>query len=429
MVAASLAKEVAPPAPSLASDQTTPLDIPPDLGRGLRVKRPSSWLRDFVTPTLQKKSPSQSSLSSSSSSGTPYPIEHFVNCDKFSMRHRTFLVAVIAGIESRNFTEAMQDVGWREAMQKEIRALEDNETWVMEELPLGKKALGCKWVYKIKYHADGTVERYKARLIIFGNHQVEGIDYNETFAPIAKMVTVRAFLAVAAAKNWELHQMDVHNAFLHGDLDEQVYMKFSPGFNAGKPGLVCRLKKSLYGLKQAPRCWFAKLAASLKKYGFLQSYSDYSLFTLHQGQVHLNVLIYVDDLIISGNDSSAIVRFKNYLGKCFHMKDLGTLKYFLGIEVARSSEWIFLCQRKYTLDIIEEAGLLGAKPASFPIEQNHSLATATGSLISGLKQYRRLVGRLIYLSFTRPDLAYTVHILAQFMQEPRQEHWMPPFES
>ncbi|XP_021839557.2 uncharacterized mitochondrial protein AtMg00810-like [Spinacia oleracea] len=187
------------------------------------------------------------------------------------------------------------------------------------------------------------------------------------------MVIVRAFLAIATAKNWELYQMDVHNAFLHGDLVEEVYMKLPPGFNVG--------------------------------------------------MTQLNVLVYVDDLIISGNDSSAIASFKAYLGECFHMKDLGVLKYFLIIEVARSSEGIFLCQRKYTLDIIAEARLLGSKPMGFPIEQNHNLALATGALLEDPESYRRLVGRLIYLSFTRPDLAYTVYILAQFMQAPRQEHW------
>lgn len=203
----------------------------------------------------------------------------------------------------------------------------------------------------------------------------------------------------------------------------EVYMKLPPGFHVRTPGLVCRLKKSLYGLRQAPRCWFAKLAASLKTYGFLQSYSDYSLFTLHQGSVQLHVLVYVDDLIISGNDASAVENFKEYLRKCFHMKDLGVLKYFLGIEVARNSEGIFLCQRKYTLDIITEAGLLGSRPIGFPIEQNHTLALAKGPLLTDPERYRRLVGRLIYLSSTRPDLVYTVHILAQFMQHPRQDHW------
>lgn len=346
-----------------------------------------------------------------------------MNCDKFSLRHRIFIAAITKCVEPRSFKEAMLFAGWREAMQKEIQALIDNGTWVMEYLPSNKKALGSRWVYKIKYNSDGSIERLKARLVVFGNHQVEGVDYKETFAPVAKMVTVRAFLAIAAAKNWELHQMDVHNAFLHGDLDTEVYMKVPPGFGVSKPNMVCRLRKSLYGLRQAPRCWFAKLAASLKKYGFLQSYSDYSLFTLHKADVQINVLVYVDDLIISGNDSAALVSFKSYLGNCFHMKDLGVLKYFLGIEVARNPTGIYLCQRKYTLDIISEAGLLGAKPAGFPIEQNHNLALAKGDLLPDPEPYRRLIGRLIYLSFTRPDLAYAVHILSQFMHKPRQEHW------
>ncbi|CAH9140336.1 unnamed protein product [Cuscuta epithymum] len=393
------------------------------LGRGLREKRTSVLLRDFVTHHVQHLSPSPSPPGSTCSSGMSYPIAHFVSCDRFSARHRAFLGAITAGMEPHSFREAMTDPGWCAAMQSEIKALEDNHTWDMQPLPPGKKALGSKWVYKIKYHSDGTVERLKARLVVFGNHQEEGIDYTETFAPVAKMVTVRVFLAVAAARNWELHQMDVHNAFLHGDLEEEVYMKLPPGFRTSQPGLVCRLRKSLYGLRQAPRCWFAKLAASLRKYGFTQSYSDYSLFTWCRDNISLHVLVYVDDLIIAGNDSDAITAFKHYLHTCFHMKDLGHLKYFLGVEVARSAVGIYLCQRKYTLDIISEAGLLGAKPASFPMEQHHGLALANGELLADAEPYRRLVGRLIYLSFTRPDVAYAVHILSQFMQAPCQEHW------
>lgn len=130
--------------------------------------------------------------------------------------------------------------------------MENNGTWVVTDLPKGKKAIGSKWVYKIKYNSDSTVERYKARLVILGNNQVEGLDYKETFAPVAKMVTVRTVLSVAAAKKWEMHQMDVHNAFLHGDLAEEVYMKMPPGFRTSQSTKVCHLQKSLYGLRQAP---------------------------------------------------------------------------------------------------------------------------------------------------------------------------------
>lgn len=176
-------------------------------------------------------------------------------------------------------------------------------------------------------------------------------------------------------------------------------------------------------LKQAPRCWFTKLSHALKSYGFQQSSLDYSLFTLNQGTTQVVVLVYVDDLIVAGNDSSAITRFKHYLSVCFHMKDLGPLKYFLGIEVARNPTGLFLCQRKYTLDIITEAGLLGAIPAGTPLDQNHRLAVPAGSLLDNPDQYRRLVGRLIYLCYTRPELSYSVHTLSQFMQHPRVEHW------
>ncbi|XP_021748627.1 uncharacterized protein LOC110714422 [Chenopodium quinoa] len=154
-----------------------------------------------------------------------------------------------------------------------------------------------------------------------------------------------------------------------------------------------------------------------------------TLITLNHGAIHLSVLVYVDDLIISGNDSSTISTYKSYLSDCFHMKDLSVLKYFLGIEVARNPEGIFLCQRKYTLDIIAEFGLLGARPAGTPIEQNHTLAKSETPLIDDPEMYRRLVGRLIYLSFSRPDLAYIVHILSQFMQQPRQDHWEAVFRT
>ena len=189
------------------------------------------------------------------------------------------------------------------------------------------------------------------------------------------------------------------------------------------PAKVCRLRKSLYGLRQAPRNLFAKLASSLKSFGFIQSYADYSLFSYHRNGVILHVLVYVDDLIIDGNTSSSIADFKKYLSSCFHMKDLVVLKYFLGIELARGPDGLFLSQRKYVLDIISEAGLLGAKPANFPIEQNHQLALQRGRDFAHPERYRRLVGRLIYLTITHPELCYVVHVLAQFMQCPQEAHW------
>ncbi|CAA7053596.1 unnamed protein product [Microthlaspi erraticum] len=316
-----------------------------ELGRGLRQKTTSVKLKDFVLNAIKTDEIPEFLADGGSSE---YPISVFIDSSSFSPKYRAFLAAVTAGTKPVLFRDAVIERVWCDAMHVEIGALEKARTWDLTELPPGKKAIGCKWIYKIKFLSTGEVERYKARLVVLGNNQEEGTDYTETFAPVVRMTTVRTFLGVVAAKNWELHQMDVHNAFLHGDLDEEVYMKLPPGFRvngADGSNLVCKLRKSLYGLKQAPQCWFEMLRGALLDYGFSQARTDYSMFSMRKNGSEIYVLVYVDDLIIGGNDSDGIKSFKAYLSECFHMKDLGGLKYFLGIEVARRPEGIFLCQR------------------------------------------------------------------------------------
>ena len=189
--------------------------------------------------------------------------------------------------------------------------------------------------------------------MVRGDHQLEGFDFNETFAPVAKMSSVRTFLSVAVTRGWELHQMNVNNAFLHDDLEEEVYMRLPLDFSSSSPAKVCKLRKSLYGLRQAPRQWFAKLSYTLTTYGFVRSYADYSLFTYCMSEVFLALLVYVDDIILADNDSHACTEFKAYLNDCFRIKYLGFLKYFLRIEVARSPRGLFLYQLKYALEICE----------------------------------------------------------------------------
>ena len=240
-----------------------------ELGRGLREKKPPTRLQDYILNTVHKVE-DLGGGEYEFEFDSLYGIEQFLSCDRFSAAHTAFLASVTGGVEPRSFAEAMKDKRWRDAVSFEITALEDSGTWTVEHLPPGKHAIGCKWVFKIKFNADGTIERFKARLVALGNKQVEGIDYFETFAPVVKMTTVRMFLKVACGRGWDLHQMDVHNAFLHGDLDEEVFMKLPPGFRATEEGMVCRLHKSLYGLKQSPRCWFSKFAKALFDYGFVQ---------------------------------------------------------------------------------------------------------------------------------------------------------------
>ena len=182
-------------------------------------------------------------------------------------------------------------------MQNELAALVTNQTWSITDLPPRKSAIGCRWVYKIKYHSNGTIERYKARLVAKGYNQMEGIDFLDTFAPVAKLTTLRLLLALAATKNWDLKKLDVNNAFLHGDLNEKVYMKLPPGFQAANRNKVFKLQKSLYGLKQAGRQWYAKLSNFLKSHNYNISTVDHSLFLKHDGEKITALLVYVDDIV------------------------------------------------------------------------------------------------------------------------------------
>ncbi|KAJ9565548.1 hypothetical protein OSB04_001514 [Centaurea solstitialis] len=274
----------------------------------------------------------------------------------------------------------------------------------------------------VKYKPNGEIERYKARLVAKGYTQMEGVDYHDTFAPVAKLVTVRTLLAVAVKREWTIHQLNVNNAFLHGDLNEEVYMKIPQGFAKEGETRVCRLRKSLYGLKQASRNWYHKFTSSLVDLGFTQSKADHSLFIQQKGNDFMAALIYVDDVIVVGNNPTKIQSIKDKLDELFSIKDLGNLKYFLGIEVAHTSEGLVLSQRKYTLDILKDCGLQGCKPSLFPIEQNHKLDRCENKPKVDANQYRRIIGRLLYLQATRPDIAYSVNVLSQFVADPRQPH-------
>ncbi|XP_050878760.1 uncharacterized protein LOC127082569 [Lathyrus oleraceus] len=204
------------------------------------------------------------------------------------------------------------------------------------------------------------------------------------------MTTVRCLLTVAVAKGWILHQMDVSNAFLHGELDEEVYMEIPPSYKVFDKEMMCRLRKSLYGLRQASRNWYSKLSQALVKYGFQECEADHSLFTYSHGSIFIDILIYVDDLVVTGNDAKSCEKFKQYLSKCFHMKDLGELRYFLGLELARGSSGLFICQRKYALDILNEYGMLACKPSSIPLEPNHKLALDSSPLYENSSHCRSL---------------------------------------
>ncbi|CAL1381811.1 unnamed protein product [Linum trigynum] len=321
-----------------------------------------------------------------------------------------------------SYKQAHGQACWDEAMNVEFAALEANHTWDVVPRPPDCSVIGCRWVYAIKVHPDGTIERYRARLVAQGFKQEFGIDYDETFAPVAKMQTVRTLLAVAAMRGWSLIQLDVKNAFLHGDLKETIYMECPPGYLKWDKSKVCLLRRSLYGLKQAPRAWFEKFHATIHRIGFQQSSNDPSLFTRRTAKGLTVLLLYVDDMVISGDDEEGIQLLTSELRSAFNLKELGDLSYFLGLEVHRSKAGLMVCQEKYIVDLLETAHMEDCHPCTTPMEQNLKLRKTDGDLLPDGSFYRSMVGSLIYLTHTRPDILYVVQVVSQFMQATRTTH-------
>ncbi|CAN0877143.1 Retrovirus-related Pol polyprotein from transposon TNT 1-94 [Linum grandiflorum] len=311
---------------------------------------------------------------------------------------------------------------WEAAMATEFHALEEAHTWDIVDRRLEYLVLGSKWVFTLKMHPDGSIDRYKARLVAQGCKQEYGIDYTETFAPVAKMQTVRCLLAVAVMKGWPLLQLDIKNAFLNGDLHETVYMELPAGYSKGDSSKVCLLRRSLYGLKQAPRAWFEKLHSIICQIGFVQSENDPSLFIRQSIHGLTVLLIYVDDMVVSGDDSAGIRELTQALHAAFNLKELGDLSYFLGLEVHRTKEGLMVGQRKYIIDLLESACMDDCVSCSTPMEQNLKLRQTDGDLLTDGSQYRSLVGSLIYLTHTRPVISYAVQVVSQFMTAPRTTH-------
>ncbi|RVW54721.1 Retrovirus-related Pol polyprotein from transposon RE1 [Vitis vinifera] len=259
------------------------------------------------------------------------------------------------------------------------------------DLPIALRKVDCRWVYTVKVGPDGQVDRLKVRLVAKGYTQVYGSDYGSTFSPVAKIAYVRLLLSMAAMR---------------------------------ESGLVCRLRRSLYGLKQSPRAWFSRFSFVVQEFGMFRSTTNHSIFYHHNssGQC-IYLVVYVDDIVITGSDQNGIQKLKQYLFTHFQTKDLGKLKYFLGIEIAQSSSGVVLSQRKYVLDILEETGMLDCKPVDTPMDPNVKLILGQGEPLGDPGRYRLLVSKLNYLTITRPDISFPVSVVSQFLQSPCDSHW------
>lgn len=327
-------------------------------------------------------------------------------------------------ISYKQAMDAIDSDSWQLAMNEEIKSLHENQTWELVDLPSDQKPIPVKWVYKKKLKSDGSLERYKARLVVKGFRQKEGIDYKEVYAPVSKHATLRTLLSVVAAEDLELHQLDVKTAFLNGELEEMIFINQPEGFIQDN-SKVYRLKKALYGLKQAPRAWNARLKIELDKLGFTQSLADPGLFILRKNEDPVYLLVYVDDLLLASASLALINSVKSNLSRAFEIHDLCDAQFFLGMQILRnrSEKTLKLFQSKYALEVVTRFGLADSNPRSLPISPSNPLSSSTDSSAVNGTLFMEIIGSLMYLAVcTRPDLSYVVGLLSRFASKPSLEH-------
>ncbi|CAN1807780.1 Retrovirus-related Pol polyprotein from transposon TNT 1-94 [Linum perenne] len=339
------------------------------------------------------------------------------------------------GGEPECYAEACQAADaskWELAMKEEMNSLNSNQTWELAELPAGKKALHNKWVYRVKEEHDGS-KRYKARLVVKGFQQKEGIDYTEIFSPVVKLTTIRTVLSIVATEDLHLEQLDVKTAFLHGDLEEEIYMQQPEGFSVkGKEKLVCKLQKSLYGLKQAPRQWYKKFDGFMQASGYYKCNADHCCYFKRFQSSYIILLVYVDDMLVAGSDLDEIRRLKKQLSNEFDMKDLGAAKQILGMRINRDKQKgvLQLSQAEYIRRVLKRFNISDAKPVSTPLASHFRLSKdqspkdAEEEEYMAKVPYASAVGSLMYaMVCTRPDIAHAVGAISRFMSNPGKQHW------
>jgi hypothetical protein len=315
---------------------------------------------------------------------------------------------------------------WAAACDYEIDALSKSGTWELVDLPPGRKAVKSKWVFKLK--ADG---RFRARLVAKGFTQIPGIDFDETFSPVARFESLRLLLALAALEDWEIHQMDVKSAFLNGVLDEEIYMEQPQGFIVtGQETKVCRLKKAIYGLKQASRAWNLQFHGVLISLGFKRMHADAGIYVCHQhgGVGLLVVVLYVDDITIMGSSLEDVRQLKSSLSSRYEMTDLGEIQSYLGMRISRdrSRKRLEIDQSGYIKDVLDRFGMADANPHPTPLPAGadaHLVKFSTQAASADIKHYQSLIGSLLYVQIgTRPDISFAVSRLAQYAANPSPQH-------
>ncbi|WCJ26514.1 Retrovirus-related Pol polyprotein from transposon RE1 [Euphorbia peplus] len=333
-------------------------------------------------------------------------------------------VAFVSLMEPKDFYEAADDDSWLMAMQEELDQFKRSEVWILVPRPNNKKVVGTRWVLKNKLDEFGNVVRNKARLVAQGYSQQEGIDYGETFAPVARLEAIRILCAFASYKGFKLFQMDVKSAFLNGYIDEEVYVSQPPGFEDPKfPDHVYKLKKALYGLKQAPRAWYERLTKFLLSKGFVRGCVDTTLFTLKKNKDILIAQVYVDDIIFGATNESLCREFSNHMKAEFEMSMMGELTFFLGLQIKQSNDGVFINQAKYTREVLKKFGMMDSNAVDIPMDVSKDIddEEKAGKPVD-IKTYRGMIGSLLYLTASRPDIHFAVCFCARYQAKPREIH-------
>ncbi|KAJ9542250.1 hypothetical protein OSB04_028756 [Centaurea solstitialis] len=354
-------------------------------------------------------------------------------------RYLGFLVSQDSGDlnEPTSYGEAVsgsESEQWQEAMKAEMQSMYDNQVWELTDLPQHCRAVGRKWVFKKKTDMDGNVHTFKARLVAKGFTQTHGIDYDETFSPVAMLKSIRILMAISVYFNYEIWQMDVKTAFLNGKLTEDVYMEQPEGFVDPKnPNKVCKLLKSIYGLKQASRSWNLHFDERIKEFGFAKSEFEPCVYTKFSGSIVTFLVLYVDDILLIGNDVPTLQSVKGWLSKCFQMKDLGEAAYILGIKIYRnrSKRLIGLSQNTYIDKVLKKFRMDESKKGFIPM-QHGIVLSKTQCPVSSQDQdkmktvpYASAIGSIMYAMLrTRPDVAYSVSVTSRYQQNPGEPHWV-----
>ncbi|GKB24308.1 putative ribonuclease H-like domain-containing protein [Tanacetum coccineum] len=338
--------------------------------------------------------------------------------------HQNYLLACfLSQEEPKTISQALQDESWVEEMQEELLQFKLQKVWVLIDLPSGKKVIGTKWVFRNKRDDKSIVVKNKARLVVQGFGQEEGIDYDEVFAPVARLEVIRLFLAFASYMGFIVYQMDFKSAFLYGIIREEVYVHQPPGFvDHAHPNKVYKVIKALYGLHQAPRAWYETLSSFLLENDFKRGTIDKILFIKKNKSDIMLVQVYVDDIIFGSTKQSMCTKFEECMHKRFQMSSMGELTFFLGLQVKQQPDGIFISQNKYVVDILKKFDFWSIRTATTPIESNKPLVKDEDGVDVDVYVYKSMIGSLMYLTASRPYIMFAVCACARFQVNPKASH-------